>query len=84
MMWTEAVNMEFGADTETYNDPSEGLKSIQIYGPTGSAYLTVDNWDMPDIDIRRNISAQFAGWLENLPSNATIYFYNLDFDFSQI
>lgn len=76
--------MEFGVDTETYNTPTYGLKSLQIWGPTGAAYLTVDNWEQDDWSIRRSISNQFAGWMEALPSNATLYFYNLDFDFSQV
>ena len=76
-------NAIFGVDTETYNTPSYGLKSIQVYGINTQLYLTVDDWDKPDSDIRYSISKQFVDWLDNLQCNCTLAFFNINYDFSQ-
>lgn len=86
MMDIDTLNPGFyGCDTETYNTPSFGLKSIQIVGTDGMAwYLTEDDWALSDDEIRHNIVSKFVGWMEHLPTDSVVYFYNLDFDFSQM
>ena len=73
----------YGVDTETYNNPSNGLKSIQIAGKDETLYLTVDDWNQSDDDIRMGISKKFIDWLDSKQSHVSLAFFNLDFDFSQ-
>ena len=72
----------YGVDTETYNNPTNGLKSIQVYGES-IHYFTTDDWDLDDETIRYDISKQFIDWLNDSVSNVILGFFNLDFDFSQ-
>ena len=74
----------YGVDTETYNDITMGLKSIQIWGHSDNHYFTSDNFSQSDDDIRAEICTKFFDWLVGLQSNTTLAFFNLDFDFSQI
>lgn len=75
-------NAIYGVDTETYNTPSYGLKSIQVYGRT-THYFTTDDWEQSDADIRNGIARQFVDWLDSLPHNCVLAFFNIDYDFSQ-
>lgn len=75
----------YGVDTETYNDHGHmGLKSIQCWAHSGSVYLTSDNFNQTDDDIRSEICSKFFDWLSGLQSDTVLAFFNLDFDFSQI
>ena len=74
----------YGVDTETYNTPSFGLKSIQIATTDKTWYFTVDDWNQSDMDIRNRISKQFFDWINDLDHNATLGFFNINYDFSQI
>lgn len=76
-------NAIYGVDTETYNNPSYGLKSIQAWGLGQPYYFTVDDWELSDDEIRFNICKQFIDWLDELSHNCTLAFFNIDFDFSQ-
>jgi len=74
----------YGCDTETYREErGRGLKSIQIYGLEESHYFTVDNWNLSDDEIRRNIASQFFNWLMDSNDDITIAFFNMNFDVSQ-
>lgn len=75
----------YGVDTETYNDKGHmGLKSIQCWAHSGSVYLTSNNFNQSDDEIRGEICAKFFDWLSELQSDTVLAFFNLDFDFSQI
>lgn len=74
----------YGVDTETYNNPTFGLKSIQIANDKEAIYLTVDDWTQDDLTIRFDISRQFADWIDNLHSDTTLAFFNMAYDFSQV
>ena len=73
----------YGVDTETYNDPSFGLKSIQVYGSDQQHYFTVDDWTETDIEIRHKIAKQYVDWLDNLNNPSVMAFFNINYDFSQ-
>lgn len=74
----------FGCDTETYSEPSYGLKSIQIWGHSENVYITADSFDESDDDIRNTICHRFCVWLESLNNDTVLAWFNLAFDMSQI
>lgn len=74
----------FGCDTETYYDGKDkGLKSIQLYNPSCKHYITTDDWNRPDDEIRYDICEQFFKILSCLNDDALIAFFNINFDVSQ-
>jgi hypothetical protein len=73
----------YGIDTETYNNPTNGLKSIQCAGNDELLYFSTDAWDQDDLSIRFEISKKFIDWLDQKPYTCYCAFFNLDFDFSQ-
>lgn len=76
----------YGIDTETYNQGGCGLKSIQIYGEKEQKYIaiTTDIAHAPDEDIRYRLLDELFGFFESRQNDATFYFFNLTFDFSQM
>jgi len=76
----------YGIDTETYNQGGVGLKSIQIYGENAQKYIAItsDIVHAPDEDIRYHLLDELFYFFETRESDATFYFFNLTFDFSQM
>ena len=76
----------YGIDTETYNQGGCGLKSIQIYGEKEQKYIaiTTDIAHAPDEEIRYRLLDELFGFFESRENDATFYFFNLTFDFSQM
>lgn len=73
----------YGCDTETYSEPSYGLKSIQIWHPDQECYITADDYNRPDNVIRSEICHRFVIWLQGLEQDAILAWFNLTFDLSQ-
>lgn len=74
----------YGCDTETYSEPSYGLKSIQIYGPDTSMYIYADDYTRDDDTIRKEICHRFMIWIQSLEKDSILAWFNLTFDLSQI
>lgn len=77
----------YGVDTETYAEPSYGLKSVQVACPDGSTrYLTTSDWSQSDWDIRMEITDRFIDLIEEVgvQHSCIFAFFNLKFDFSQV
>ena len=76
----------YGIDTETYNQGGCGLKSIQIYGEKEQKYIaiTTDIAHAPDEEIRYHLLDELFEFFETRENDATFYFFNLTFDFSQM
>jgi hypothetical protein len=76
----------YGIDTETYNQGGAGLKSIQIYGENAQKYIAItsDIVHAPDEDIRYHLLDELFEFFELRQNDATFYFFNLTFDFSQM
>lgn len=73
----------WGCDTETYSEPSYGLKSIQIWNPQEQHYFIHHDYLDSDVEVRRVICSKFFDWLNALHGTQIIAFFNMDFDFSQ-
>ena len=76
-----------GVDTETYNDPSFGLKSIQVAMPDDTVhYFTTDDWSRSDLEIRSEVVDKFVDFIKAYgeETSAIFAFFNLKFDFSQM
>ena len=76
----------YGIDTETYNQGGLGLKSIQIYGENEQKYIAItsDLVHESDEKIRYHLLDQLFDFFESRENDATFYFFNLTFDFSQM
>lgn len=74
----------YGVDTETYSEPTFGLKSIQISGPEEEMYFTSSDFTQSDDAIRTEIATKFAQYIRSIKRNVIFAFYNLKFDFSQV
>lgn len=76
----------YGIDTETYNRGGYGLKSIQIYGGKEQKYIAItsDNVHKSDEEIRYLLLDELFDFFESRENDATFYFFNLTFDFSQM
>ena len=76
-----------GVDTETYSEPSFGLKSIQVAMPDDTChYFTTDDWSQSDLDIRNEVVDKFIDFISEYgqETSAIFAFFNLKFDFSQM
>ena len=72
-----------GVDTETYCIGGNGLRSVQMYGKDYERYITVDDWDRDDIEIRRDICNQFFDEMEGMEDSTIFAMFNMEFDWSQ-
>lgn len=73
----------FGCDTETYNNPTYGLKSIQLWNPEEQHYFITNDYNQDDDTIRWQICKQFIDWINERQQDTRVVFFNMDFDFSQ-
>lgn len=73
----------FGVDTETYNNPSFGLKTVQVAGECETHYFKSADYSQTDDAIRVEICAKFFGWIDSLDERTTLAFFNIAYDASQ-
>lgn len=80
------MNHYYGIDTETYSVCGRGLLSIQIYGDHCKKYIGVDEEiiDFEDEEIRNILLDELFYFFETITHDSTFFFYNLQFDFSQM